>query len=97
MRAKDEHRDRDDDEVTVLDALANRGDDGMTVFEVRAHTDLDIDAIESALTALKRDDLIEVNAEDGRTVLVPDDSVITAEQPDEEESFIDSLKRQFPF
>ena len=51
----------------------------------------------SALTALKREDLIEVNTEDGRTVLVPDDSVITAEQPEEEESFIDSLKRQFPF
>jgi DNA-binding transcriptional ArsR family regulator len=97
MRAKDEYRDRDEDEVTVLDALAGRGTEGMTVFEVRTHTDLDIDSIESALSGLKDDGLIEVTTEDGRTVLVPEESVITAEQPEEDDSLFDSLKRQFPF
>ncbi|MEF8883229.1 MAG: DUF6432 family protein, partial [Halapricum sp.] len=49
MQAKPEYRDRDDTEVAVLDALADRGEDGMTVFELRSHVDLDIDDLESAL------------------------------------------------
>lgn len=97
MRVKDEYRDRESAEVAVLDALADRGAEGMTVFEVRTHTDLDIDSIESALSALKADGLIEVNSEDGRTLLVPEQSVITDEQPSDDDSLLDSIRRQLPF
>ena len=41
MRAKPEFRDRDDTEVAVLDALADRRDEGMTVFELRSEVDVE--------------------------------------------------------
>ena len=46
MRAKREYRDRDETEVAVLDALADRKDEGMTVFELRSRVDVDIDELE---------------------------------------------------
>lgn len=97
MRAKDEYRDRNDAEVALLDALADRGSEGMTVFELRSHVDVEIDTIESALAELKSDGLIEVNKENQRTVIVPDDDIITAEEPDDDTSIIDDFKRRFPF
>jgi aminomethyltransferase len=60
MRAKRAFRDRDDDQVAVLDALVDRGEEGMTVLELRAAVDADIEAIETALSALKRDGLIDL-------------------------------------
>jgi predicted transcriptional regulator len=96
MQAKPEYRDRDDTEVAVLDALADRGEDGMTVFELRSHVDLDIDDLESALAQLKADDLITANDDDGRTVIVPDESVIGPDLPDDD-SPLDWLRDLFPF
>jgi predicted transcriptional regulator len=95
MRAKEEYRDREDVQVAVLDALAERSDEGMTLFEVRTHVETDIDAIEQALSALKTDGLIEVETEDGRTVFLPEDTVVTAEEPDDDGSVFDAIRDRF--
>jgi len=58
---------RDDPADAILDALADRGDEGLTVFELRTHVDADIDAIEEALAELKRDDRIVVDETGNRT------------------------------
>ena len=95
MRAKEEYRNRDDAEVALLDALADRGEEGLTVFELRSHVDVEIDTIEDALAELKTDGLIEVHEDNNRTVIVPDADVITAEEPDDDGSLLDDLKRRF--
>jgi DNA-binding transcriptional ArsR family regulator len=76
MRAKPEYRDRDETEVAVLDALADRREEGMTVFELRSHVDVDIDTLEDALAALKEDGLIEATQDRQRTLIVPDDDAV---------------------
>jgi len=75
MAAKPEYRDRPDVEVALLDALVDRGDEGMTVLELRAAVDADIDAIEEALSALKEDSLITVESDD-RVRVYPHDRVV---------------------
>ena len=84
MAAKPEYRDRPDVEVAVLDALVDRGDEGMTVLELRAAVDADIDAIEDALSALKEDSLITVETEDRVRVYAHDRVVPDPEAADED-------------
>ncbi|WP_435070222.1 DUF6432 family protein [Haloplanus sp. C73] len=98
MKAKREFRDREDVEVAVLDALVDRGSDGMTVFELRAAVDGDIDDLEDALAELKDDSLISVETEDEKTVVLPDDRVVPdpAEAPDDT-SLLDALRDRFGF
>ena len=84
MAAKPEYRDRPDVEVAVLDALVDRGDEGMTVLELRAAVDADIDAIEDALSALKEDSLITVETEDRVRVYAHDRVAPDPEAADEE-------------
>jgi DNA-binding transcriptional ArsR family regulator len=97
MRAKPEYRDRDETEVAVLDALADRQEDGMTVFELRSHVDADIDTLEGALADLKDDDLIDAQQEGGRTVILPDERVVGPVDDDEDAGFFDELRRRLPF
>lgn len=97
MRAKPAYRDRDDTEVAVLDALADRATEGMTVFELRAKVDVDIDTLEDALAVLKEDDLIEVSHEAGRTVIVPDERVIGPEESENTHGIFDRLRERWPF
>jgi hypothetical protein len=98
MRAKPEHRDRDDTEVAVLDALADRRHEGMTVFELRSRVDVDIDRLEAALADLKADDLIEVTDEGERTVILPDEDAVGPVDTDEEEGDIfDRIRDRLPF
>jgi len=94
MKAKREFRDREDVEVAVLDALVDRGSEGMTVFELRAAVDVDIDTLEGALAELKEDSLIAVEADDGRTVVLPDDRVVPdpTEAPDDDETLLDAVR-----
>jgi len=89
MKARREFRDREDVEVAVLDALVDRGGDGMTVFELRAAVDEDIDTLEEALGELKDDSLISVERDDSRTVVLPDDRVVPdpSREPDDEGLF----------
>ena len=95
MRAKPEYRDRDDVDVAVLDALADRPTEGMTVFELRAEVNVGIHEIEPALERLKDDGLIEASQNGTRTVVVPDDRVVGPSQNDED--VFDRLRRRFPF
>jgi DNA-binding transcriptional ArsR family regulator len=97
MRAKPEFRDRDDTEVAVLDALADRRDEGMTVFELRSQVDVDIDALEDALSDLKEDGLIEVTDEGERTLILPEDGVVGPVDPGDEESVVDWVRDRLPF
>ncbi|WP_255193246.1 DUF6432 family protein [Natronobeatus ordinarius] len=98
MRAKREFRDRESTEVAVLDALVNRADDGMTVFELRAAVAAEIDALEDALARLKDDELIVVDSTGGRTVIKPAERVIPDEPvDDEDESLSDWIRRRIPF
>ncbi|QLH75830.1 MarR family transcriptional regulator [Halosimplex rubrum] len=96
MQAKPEYRDRDDAEVAVLDALADRREEGMTVFELRSRVDVDIDTLETALADLKEDGLIEAHQEDHRTVIVPEDGVVGPVDPDDD-SFIGQIREKLPF
>jgi len=94
MAAKPEYRDRPDVEVALLDALVDRGDEGMTVLELRAAVDADIDAVEEALSALKEDSLITVETEERVRVyahdrVVPDPDAAT---DDPSESLVDALR-----
>jgi len=97
MRARREFRDRQDVEVEVLDALVDRADEGMTVFEVRAAVDTDIDNIEAALAALKQDGLISVTDGEDRVVIMVDDRVVPDPDADhhEEQGFLDALRDRF--
>ncbi|WP_336024309.1 DUF6432 family protein [Halobellus salinisoli] len=95
MRARREFRDRRDVEVAVLDALVDRSQEGMTVFEVRAAVDADIDEIENALAALKEDDLLSVeNGDDDRVVILVDDRVVPDPEAGatDEQGFVDAIR-----
>lgn len=97
MRAKREYRDREETQVAVLDALVDRPETGMSVFELRAAVSVEIDALEAALSALKADGLIDVERSEGRTVIKPAARVIPEEPDDGEESIGEWIRRRIPF
>jgi DNA-binding transcriptional ArsR family regulator len=98
MKAKGEYRDRPDVQIAVLDALVDRSEDGMTVFELRSHVDVDIDELETALSDLRDDRLILVEEKGNRTVIRPEDRVVPdVEEPDDERTLFDELRERFPF
>lgn len=98
MKAKRAYRNREDVEVAVLDALVERGEEGMTVLELRSSVDADINAIETALGELKSDDLITVSESNAATVIKPDDRVVPApgEEP-RDPTFLEKLRDRLPF
>lgn len=98
MKLKPEYRDRDETDVAVLAALVGRPDEGMTVFELRAEVEVDIDTIEESLARLKGDRLIDVTDEHGRTVITPKQYVMTNGAPKEDdEDLVDWIRDRFPF
>lgn len=98
MRAKPEYRNRDDVQVAVLDALVDRGREGMTLFELRSRAEVGIDELETALADLKADGLIEVEDRGERTVFKPDERVIPEPGEDEDErSLLDRVRDRLPF
>jgi DNA-binding transcriptional ArsR family regulator len=96
MRARREFRNRRDVEVALLDALVDRTEEGMTVFELRAAVDADIDTIEEALSSLKSDGLITVDSDEDRVVILPDDRVVPdpGEEPEEERGIVDAIREK---
>jgi DNA-binding transcriptional ArsR family regulator len=95
MRARREFRDREAVEVAVLDALVDR-QDGMTVFELRSHADVGIDELETALSALKDDGLIETETDGGRLHIAPDERVVPdPAEDDDDHSLFDRLRERF--
>ncbi|ELZ04687.1 DUF6432 family protein [Natrialba asiatica] len=99
MRAKPEYRNRERTEVAVLDALVDRTDDGMSVLELRAAVEVEIDDLEDALATLKDDDLIVVEASGSEALIKPDERVVPDEPTtaDDDQSIGDWLRDRFPF
>jgi len=99
MAIRPEHRDRDEVEFGVLSALADRADEGMTVLELRAAVDADIDRLEPALGDLKEAGLIEVERDDDRTVLYPADEVVVGpdDAVEDDPGWIEIIRRRFGF
>jgi hypothetical protein len=95
MRAKPEYRDRDETEVAVLDALAERNGDGMTVLAIRTAVDADIDRLADALENLKSDALIEVSRENGRTIITVEEHVIGPGETDTGEDLFEQFRDRF--
>ncbi|NGM70065.1 MarR family transcriptional regulator [Natronolimnobius sp. AArcel1] len=97
MRAKREFRNRDGTEVAVLDELVDRADDGMTVLEIRAAVEADIDGLEEALSRLKSDGLIDVERDGQQTVIKPNDRVVPDDPADAEtdDSLVERLRDRF--
>jgi len=95
MRAKPEYRDRDKTEVAVLDALAECNGDGMTVFDLRAVVEVDIDSLETALAKLKGDGLIEVTRENDRTIITVNEFVVGPDDPTDNPNFFEQIRRRF--
>lgn len=97
MRAKREYRDREETQVTVLDALVDRNEDGMTVFELRAAAEVSIDQLEEALARLNDDDLIVVDDSGSETVIKPAERVVPDPTDDGNGGTIgDWLRDRFP-
>ncbi len=96
MQAKREYRDRDDAEVAVLDALVDRTEEGMTVFELRAGVEIDIDDLEAALADLKEAGLITVENEEEPMRIFPDERVVPNQETNDETtpSFVDRLRER---
>jgi hypothetical protein len=91
MKARAEYRDREETEVAVLDALVDRNEEGMTVLEVRARVDADIDDIETALGALKDDGLISATTEESRTIIHVEESVVPDGDPGQDRTTGDQV------
>jgi DNA-binding transcriptional ArsR family regulator len=99
MQAKREFRDRPESQVAVLDALVERTGEGMTVLELRAAVDEDIDTIERALSELKTENLIEIDNDSERTRIRPADRVVPdpEEVPEAEMGVFEALRDRFGF
>lgn len=91
MGARRRFRDRDDVEVEILDALVDRHEVGMTVFELRSRVDVDIETLESALANLRDDDLITVEYDEDRSVIRPNERVIPEPKADANEDALGGL------
>ncbi|WP_255197888.1 DUF6432 family protein [Halorarius litoreus] len=97
MQAKREYRGRDGTEVAVLDALVDRQEEGMTVFELRSRVDVSIDRLETALGDLKTAGLITVEKEGGQTRIYPDDRVVPTGEESRKRSLAEKIREKLPF
>lgn len=98
MKAKREYRNRDETEVAILDALVNRAEDGMTVFELRAAVSAEIDDLEEALATLKADTLIVVEKRGQRTVIKPHERVVPEVDENPDRTTIGEwIRKRIPF
>ncbi len=93
MQAKREYRERDETEVAVLDALVDRTEEGMTVFELRAGVEVDIDELETALGELKDAGLIDVENDHGPMRIYPDDRVVPEPDADADAGGLSIVER----
>lgn len=95
MKTRREFRDRPETEVAVLDALVERNEEGMTVLELRASTEVDIDELERALSNLKRANLIHAEDRGDRTVITADDAVVPkGDAPEPEPTIFERLRER---
>lgn len=81
----------------MLDALVDRSEEGMTVFELRSRVDADIDELEGALANLKDDDLIDVDQDQDRMLIKPDERVVPDPgEVEEDPSLVDRIMDRLP-
>jgi hypothetical protein len=88
--------DRNRTETAVLDALAEREGEGMTVFELRTWVDVDIDELEATLERLDRDGCIDVDPSGERTRIRPTESAIAAREEAEDRTLLDRIREWLP-
>ena len=96
MTAQVDYNDRDELHVAILDALVDRSEEGMTVFELRTHVDADIDDLETALEALNDDGLIVIDPDargPNTTVIKPAPAVLPSTDEPASETLLDKLRR----
>lgn len=101
MQAKREFRDRDETQVAVLDALVDRSEEGMTVFELRSavDVDIDIDELETALAELKEAGLITVENDEEPMRIFPAERVVPDPEADDgngDPSLIEKIRERLP-
>ncbi|MFW6384050.1 MAG: DUF6432 family protein [Halodesulfurarchaeum sp.] len=77
-----EHRNRDGTQVAVLEALVERGEEGMTLFELRSVLGVDIDELEGALSGLRDAELVRAEQHEQRVVFVADAAALAEEDTD---------------
>ena len=94
MQLRPEHRNRSETQQAVLEALADRHAEGMTLFELRSITDSNIDQLETALSSLQESGLVAVEDDGERTVFVVASAAIEAETDsgEEEPGFIEWVR-----
>ncbi|MDR5656639.1 DUF6432 family protein [Halodesulfurarchaeum sp. HSR-GB] len=97
MKLRQEHRDREETEVAVLQALADRHEEGMTVFELRSIVGADIDDLEAALSGLQSAGLVSIDHDAERAVFVVAESAIEAERSEPEPGFFEWLRELIGF
>ena len=93
MKLGRDHRDRDETEVAVLEALADRGAEGMTLFELRSVLGVDIDELETALSGLRDAGLVSVEQDDGRVRFVVVGAAVE-EEPESDPGFFEWLREK---
>ncbi|MFW5922431.1 MAG: DUF6432 family protein [Halodesulfurarchaeum sp.] len=99
MQLRREHRNRDETQRAVLEALADRHEEGMTLFELRSVVDTDIDQLEAALSGLQESGLVAVEDDGDRTVFVVASGAIEPESGavEDEPGFFDWLRGKLGF
>jgi hypothetical protein len=79
-------------EAAVLDALVEREDEGMTVFELRTWVDADIDELEATLADLDSEGCIDVDASGDRTRILPTDAAIDAREEPGDRTLLERVR-----
>lgn len=100
MGIRHQYEDRDEVEVAILEALVDRHEAGMTVFELRTRVEVDIETLEPALNNLREDGLITIDYGEDRSVIRPKERVLPSENqnPDDPgilESIIGRIREFF--
>ncbi len=78
--------------MAVLEALRNRAEEGMTIFELRNRVAADIDTIERALERCKQRGLIETDVDGDRLIIRPTDAGIDAVTEASESGLVDRIR-----
>lgn len=91
---------RDEVEVQILDALVERAETGMTIFEIRTAVSVDIETIEPALSNLRDAGLITIEYSEERSLIRPADRIIPeetteAESPDRSWDILQRIRNRF--
>lgn len=96
MTANVDYTDRDELDTAILDALIDRSEDGMTIFELRTHVEVDINELEAALQALHEDGLIVIDSAargPNTTVIKPAPAVSPPPDDEPSETLFDKLRQ----